>query len=180
MRGRCTVKRPFFRQLTALLAVVTLRVSPAAAFDSYWHAVCVQRVGEQFVLAESAWKVMQLGNFSPDFFGPVSEAVSSSPRAAQLPALDQANDPQIRGAAIYLHFDNLSSDIQSNLNFDYLFSRLLQNTQTLLAGHNQLQVDDRTRNTLTLITLGASLHAVQDFYSHSNWVHNDFGQTGVT
>jgi hypothetical protein len=34
MRGRCTVKRPVFRQLTALLAVVTLRVSPAAAFDS--------------------------------------------------------------------------------------------------------------------------------------------------
>jgi hypothetical protein len=175
----CSGKSPVFRQLTALLAVAALPVSPAAAFDSYWHAQCVQRVGEQFGFTESAWKIMQLGNFSPDFFGPVSEVASKSPRAAQLPALDQANDPQVRGAAIYLHFDNLSGDFRSNLNFDYLFSRLLQNTQTLLAGYNQLQVDDRTRNALTLITLGASLHAVQDFYSHSNWIHNDFDQTGV-
>jgi len=59
-----------------LLAVAALPVSPAAAFDSYWHAQCVQRVGEQLGLAESAWKIMQLGNFSPDFFGPVSEVAS--------------------------------------------------------------------------------------------------------
>jgi hypothetical protein len=117
--------------------------------------------------------------FRPIFSARFPKPYPAVPEPPSWPALDQANDPQIRGAAIYLHFDNLSSDIQSNLNFDYLFSRLLQNTQTLLAGHNQLQVDDRTRNTLTLITLGASLHAVQDFYSHSNWVHNDFGQTGV-
>ncbi|MCU1262035.1 MAG: hypothetical protein JWO80_4920 [Bryobacterales bacterium] len=179
MRGICTVNCSVLRRLTALLAVAALPVSPAAAFDTYWHAQCVQRVGEQFGFAESAWKIMQLGNFSPDFFGPVSEAASKSPGAAQLPALDQANDLQIRRAAIYLHFDNLSSDFHTNNNFDYLFGRLLQNTQTLLAGHNRLQVDDRTRNSLTLITLGASLHAVQDFYSHSDWVHNAFDQTGV-
>ena len=37
-------------------------------------------------------------------------------------------------------------------------------------------IDDRTRKTLILITLGASLHAVQDFYSHSDWVHQDFSK----
>jgi len=177
--GMRAFKGPVSRQVTALLVVMAFPVSPAPAFDSYWHAQCVQRVGEQFGFTETAWKIMQLGNFSPDFFGPVSEAAARNPTASQLAALDQANDPQIRGAAIYLHFDNLNSDFQSNLNFDYVLSRLLRNTQTLLAGYNQLHVDDRTRNALTLITLGASLHAVQDFYSHSNWIHSDFDQTDV-
>ena len=166
-------------KFTALLAITGLAVSPATAFDSYWHSLCVQRAGEQFGFTESAWKIMQLGNFSPDFFGPVSEAAAKSPNARALAALDQANNPQVRGAAIFLHFDNLKSDFQSDSNFDYVFNRLLQNTQSLLAGYSQLDVDERTRNTLTLVTLGASLHAVQDFYSHSNWIHNDFDQTDV-
>jgi hypothetical protein len=96
-----------------------------------------------------------------------------------LSALDQANDPQVRGAAVFLHFDNLNSDFQGNSNFDYLFNRLLESTQKLIASYNHLPIDDRTRNTLTLVTLGASLHAVQDFYSHSNWIHNDFDRTDV-
>lgn len=166
-------------RVAALLGAAAWLAFPAAAFDTYWHEQCVQRAGEQFGFAESAWKIMQLGNFSPDFFGPVSEAAANSPSAARLAALDQANDPQVRGAAIFLHFDNLNSDFQNNSNFDSLFKSLLQNTQKLIAGYSRLSVDDRTRNALTLITLGASLHAVQDFYSHSNWIHNDFDKTDV-
>lgn len=167
------------RQVVALLGIAVLAVSPAAGFDSYWHEQCVQRVGEQFGFTESAWKIMQLGNFSADFFGPVSEAAAKSASAGELAALEQANDPQVRGAAVFLHFDDLNSDFQSNSNFDYFFNRLLQSTQKLIASYNRLPVDDRTRNALTLVTLGASLHAVQDFYSHSNWIHNDFGKTDV-
>ena len=166
-------------RVTAVLAVMGFFASPAAAFDTYWHEQCVQRTGEHFGFTESAWKIMQLGNFSPDFFGPVSEAAAKSPGAAQLTALDQANDPQVRGAALFLHFDNLNSDFQKNSNFDSLFNSLLQSTQKLIASYNQLRVDDRTRNALTLVTLGAALHAVQDFYSHSNWIHSDFDQTDV-
>jgi hypothetical protein len=40
-------------------------------------------------------------------------------------------------------------------------------------------VDERTHKILTLVTLGASLHATQDFYSHSDWIHNDFDKTEV-
>lgn len=167
------------RRVTAVLTAVAFLASPAAAFDTYWHEQCVQRTGEHFGFTESAWKIMQLGNFSPDFFGPVSEAAANGPGAAQLTALDQANDPQVRGAALFLHFDNLYGDFQKNSNFDSLFNSLLESTQKLIAGYNQLSVDDRTRNALTLITLGAALHAVQDFYSHSNWIHTDFDQTDV-
>lgn len=169
------------RRFCALLALATLCASPATGFDTYWHSQCSQKVGEQFGFTEDAWKIMQLGNFSPDFFGPVSEYASRKLTDKELQGLEQyeANNPQVRGAAIFLHFDNLNSDFQHNSSFDYLFSHLLQATQNLLGEFDKLPVDDRTHKVLTLITLGASLHAVQDFYSHSDWIHNDFNKTDV-
>lgn len=169
------------RKLSALLALVAFLVSPCVGFDSYWHSQCTQRTGEQFGFTEDAWKIMQLGNFSPDFFGPVADYASKNLNGTELDALSQyqANRPQVRGAAVFLHFDNLNSDFQRNSDFDYVVTHLLQNTQRLLASYNKLQVDDRTRKALTLVTLGASIHSIQDFYSHSDWVHNDFDKTDV-
>jgi hypothetical protein len=169
------------RRFCALLAVTALLVSPATGFDTYWHSQCSQNVGQQLGFTEDAWKIMQLGNFSPDLFGPVSEYASRNLAGRQLEALRQygSNNPQVRDAAVFFHFDNLNSDFRSNSNFDYLFSRLLESTQNLLAEFSKLKVDDRTHKVLTLITLGASLHAVQDFYSHSDWIHNDFDKTDV-
>lgn len=169
------------RRFGAVLALAALLVSPAAGFDTYWHSQCSQKVGEQFGFTEDAWKIVQLGNFSPDLFGPVSEYASNHLAAQELETLHQygANNSQVRDAAVFLHFDNLNSDLRSNADFDYLFSHLLASAQTLLAEFGKLKVDDRTRKVLTLITLGASLHAVQDFYSHSDWIHNDFDKTDV-
>lgn len=169
------------RKISALLALVGLFASPAMGFDGYWHAQCVQKAGEQYGFAEDAWKIMQLGNFSPDFFGPVADAASKGLQGSELDLLNQyqAKNSQVRGAAIFLHFDNLNNDFQRNSDFDYLFTNLLKTTQHLLGQFNALKVDDRTRKALTLVTLGASLHTVQDFYSHSDWIHNDFDKTDV-
>lgn len=168
-------------KLSALFMFFALLASPAAGFDTYWHSQCSQSAGEKFGFTADAWKIMQLGTFSPDFFGPVSDYASKKMQGKELEALNQssANNPEIRGAALFLHFDNLNGDFKSNSNFDYLFTRLLESTQKLLASYNTLKVDERVRKVLTLITLGASLHAVQDFYSHSDWIHNDFNQTDV-
>jgi hypothetical protein len=169
------------QKLCAFLTLVTVLVSPAAGFDTYWHSQCSQKVGEQFGFSEDAWKIMQLGNFSPDLFGPVGEVASRNLKDGELDALNQyaSSNPQVAGAAIFLHFDNLYGDLQGNSRFAYLFSRLLQSTQSLLAEYSKMQVDERTRKILTLVTMGASLHAVQDFYSHSDWIHNDFNKTDV-
>jgi hypothetical protein len=168
------------RQSVALLALAALIAPHMAGFDTYWHSQCSRRVGEAFGFTDQAWKIMQLGNFSPDFFGPVSEYAVKSPQFS-IPGLDeyQAGNPQVRGAALFLHFDNLDRAIHGNSDFDYIFSLLLQHTQTLLAGYNQIKVDDRVRKTLILVTLGAALHSVQDFYSHSDWIHNNFDSTEV-
>lgn len=169
------------RKLSAIIALAAMLVSPAAGFDSYWHLQCSQKVGEQFSFSEDAWKIMQLGNFSPDFFGPVSAYASKGLKGPDLSALNDyvGRNAQVRGAAIYLHFDNLNGDFQRNSEFDFLFNHLLQATQHLLGSYGKLKIDERTRKVLTLVTLGASLHAVQDFYSHSDWIHNDFNKTDV-
>lgn len=169
------------RKILAVLALVGLLTHPAFGFDSYWHSVCVQKTGQQFGFSEDAGKIMQLGNFSPDFFGPVADYASSHLNKNVTDALGQyqASNAQVRQAAIFLHFDNLNGDFQRNSDFDYLFTHLLGNTQRLLGSYNKLHLDDRVRKTLVLVTLGASLHCVQDFYSHSDWVHNDFDKTDV-
>jgi hypothetical protein len=125
---------------------------------------------------------MQLGNFSPDFFGPVSDFAANTLHGQGLNALNQylAKSAQDRDAAIFLHFDNLNNELDRNSKFDALFNRLLTNTQWVIGGYiKQTNADERTRKTMTLIVLGASLHAIQDFYSHSDWIHHDFNSTAV-
>ena len=87
---------------------------------------------------------------------------------------------EARAAAVFLHFDNLKGKLDRNSKFDYIFNQLLANTRKTLADYNDRRdLDQSTRKTLILVTLGASLHTVQDFYSHSDWIHNDFDSTPV-
>src|SRR5437764_13644997 len=96
------------RRVAAVLALAALLASPAAGFDTYWHSQCTQTAGEHFGFAEDAWKIMQLGNFSPDFFGPVSQYASQNLNGKQLDVLNHslANDPRIRCAVIFLHLEH--------------------------------------------------------------------------
>jgi len=168
------------RRVTIAVMLFALLCSPASGFDTYWHQEAVRRVAEAFAFSEDARKIVQLGNFSPDLFGPISELASQNLQGKALQSLNQlgAANAESRQAAIFLHFDNLHGELQGNAKFDSLFAQLLKNTQAALAAYkNQAGTDDRTRKTLVLVTLGASLHAVEDFYSHSDWVHQDFSHT---
>jgi hypothetical protein len=170
------------RKSLATICLAALITSPAAGFDTFWHSEASRKVGDYFGFSEDAWKIMQLGNFAPDLFGPVSQFASEHLPGEQFSSLSDytSKNAQVMQAAIFLHFDNLNQELKQNSQFDALFRHLLESTQDLLATYNKLpQVDERTRKVLVLITLGASLHAVQDFYSHSDWVHNDFNKTAV-
>ncbi len=170
------------RKTVALALLLTLLAPPAPAFDTYWHSQASQRVGKEFGFSEDAWKIMQLGNFSPDLFGPVSQYVSEHLQGKELDKLSAyiSQNAAAQGSAVFLHFDNLNGELSRNIQFDYLFAQLLQSTQKLLADFDkQKGLDDRTRKVLVLVTLGASLHAVQDFYSHTDWIHQDFNKTAV-
>jgi len=170
------------RKLIALFALVALLASPAAGFDSYWHSQASRAVGQEFGFSEDAWKIMQLGCFAPDLFGPVSDFANERLQSKDLKNLNQygSQNVEVRHSANFLHFDNLNGELTRNSQLDRVFAQLLRNTQTLLTKINtRPDLDDRTRKVLALLTLGASLHAVQDFYSHSDWIHNAFNNTAV-
>ena len=169
-----------FRRVTIALMLFALFCSPASGFDTYWHQEALRRVAAAFAFSEDARKIMQLGNFSPDLFGPISEFASQNVQDEALQSLNQfgAANAESRQAAIFLHFDNLHGELEGNAKFDSVFGQLLKNTQAALAAYKkQPGTDDRTRKVLVLVALGASLHTVQDFYSHSDWVHQDFSHT---
>ena len=171
-----------FANFVALFMLLALLASPASGFDSFWHSEATRKVAEANGFSEDARKIMQLGNFSPDFFGPVSDFAANNLHGQGLNALNQylAKSAQDRDAAIFFHFDNLNGELDRNSKFDALFNRLLTNTQWVLGGYiKQTNADERTRKVMTLIVLGASLHAIQDFYSHSDWIHHDFNSTAV-
>ncbi len=171
------------RRISALLALVALLGSPAAGFDTFWHATASQRVGTEFGFSDDATNIMQLGNFSPDFFGPVAEYAAEHLDNKELAEFNKEgiNKTDVKQYAIFLHFDNLNGDLNRNSKFDRIFTQLLKATQSALADyHKKHDLDERTRKILTLMTLGASLHAVQDFYSHSDWIHQNFTSTKMT
>jgi hypothetical protein len=171
------LRRRWFAAVT-LLALV----NSAAGFDTFWHSTVSHKVGNEFAFSADAANIMQLGNFSVDFFGPIGglagEHVTREERAA-LQAFGGQNI-EVRAAAIFLHFDNLGGELDQNAKFDSIFARLLHATQVSLAeAHARPDLNDGTRKAVILITLGASLHAVQDFYSHSDWIHNNFDATAA-
>jgi hypothetical protein len=171
-----------YTTLFAAITVVICLCSRVAAFDTYWHAAATQRVGEEYGFSNDAIRIMKLGNFSPDLFGPVQDYAIEhlEPEKRQALAAFGLKNAAARAAAVFLHFDNLEGKLNRNSKFDYIFNQLLANTRKTLADYEgRRQLDDSTRKTLILVTLGASLHTVQDFYSHSDWIHNDFDATPV-
>src|SRR6476469_10459849 len=126
-----------FRKGVVLFMLLAVIASPASGFDTFWHSEATRKVGESFGFSEDARKIMQLGNFSPDFFGPVSDFAANNLQGKALDALNQlvAKNAQDRDAAIFLHFDNLNGELDRNSKFDALFNRLLANTQWVLGGY---------------------------------------------
>src|SRR5579864_7908038 len=126
------------RKLLAVLTLFALLVPPASAFDTFWNSQASRVVGREFAFSEDAWKIMQLGCFSPDFFGPISDFANERLQGKDLKNLNQYgnNNLQVRRSAIFLHFDNLNGALTRNSQFDSLFTQLLRNTQDLLANIN--------------------------------------------
>ncbi len=167
----------------AIVIIVALLAAPAAGFDTLWHQTISKAVGSSFGFSADATNIMQMGNFSPDFFGPVAEfAAQNLPNNKELGALNTEGiqEEDVKQFAVFLHFDNLSNQLTRNSQFDQIFNNVLRATQSAIADFGKRKdIDERTRKVLVLMTLGASLHMVQDFYSHSDWIHNDFNQTTV-
>ncbi len=181
----------------AVAACVVAWQASGAAFDTFWHSAATGAVAREFHFSADAGNIMQFGNFAgPDFFAPLYDTVigerleTLDNKAASDAAVQQLktfiawrNDGRqshVRKMAIFMHFDNVNGALKSNADFDYLFARLLKNTRDALVAFNQSGgLNEGKKKIAILEALGASLHMVQDFYSHSDWTHVDFEKLGV-
>jgi hypothetical protein len=158
------------RLVLSIAAVLGLAPLRADAFDTYWHSACSAGVAQHLKFTPDTTNLLQFATFGPDFFGPAFDQVFE-PAYAKL----GLSTSTVRKAGIYMHFDNLAGAVDADWKLDYLFTRLAANTaKTITEFYKDGTLNDGTRRVLVLLTLGASLHMVQDFYSHSDWVHFDF------
>jgi hypothetical protein len=129
-------------QVLLLALALGLIAKPSQAFDTGHHADVTRDVMLNQGLGNTAIEITQLENWLVDYY-------SVSPTSS------------IKGDVSKLHFDNLFT----TRNVGNYWGHLTVNTR------NAVQAATREKDPLKLLTvMGISLHAVQDFYSHSNWV----------
>ena len=128
----------------ALAAALAGLVAPALAFDTGHHVDLTAAVLREHGFGDPAIRAAQVSNWLTDYY-----AVSPTSREA------------VRKALLKLHFDNLYDNRQVS---DY-WGWLVHDGQSALT--RAAQSEDPAA---ALTTLGLLLHAVQDFYAHSNWV----------
>jgi hypothetical protein len=126
--------------LTALLAAG----SPALAFDTGHHSDLTASAMVQYGFDETPIKVVQVANWLTDYY-------SQSPTSRDA----------VQAELEKLHFDNL---YDAEMIAEY-WGWLLHNTRA------EMQRAAESDDPLAALSLmGLTLHAAQDFYSHSNWV----------
>jgi Ca2+-binding RTX toxin-like protein len=138
-------------------------------YDLTWQAL--QDEG----FAPTPTQVTQLQNWLVDYFASQIDLINKITDVLTPDVLTPdflANALKIQNDLAALHFDSLSSTEQIN---NY-WQNLTVNTYTAV----QTIARDSNPDPLKLLTiLGISLHAVQDFYSHSTWVetHQPYDET---
>ena len=128
-----------FLGLISLFAYTT----SALAHDTGYHNDLTGAVLREFGLKAVPIKVVQVENWLTDYY-------SNAPTA---PAA-------VKQELAKLHFDNLFTSKEVS----WYWARLSENT---IAAAKQAALDNDTHRMLTILAI--SMHAVQDFYSHSNW-----------
>lgn len=159
-----------YRRITRCLAIagVVALGAHAAAFDTKWHADATRVAMSANGFSSDARLLTQFTNYITDFFSVVGfeelykHLPSGAPAGAPsgLYGIDMADMAR-------LHFDALTTREQ----VEHQWRTLEANTvQALNKWQAEASVKPAFRPVVLLTIVGASLHAVQDFYSHSNWL----------
>ena len=108
--------------------------SSVSAFDTFWHFTAAEEVGHRYKFSADAIKVLKFSSFCLDYFGPfITEVLGFVEKNVSY--LELQNLPttgQTHAASNFMHFDNLATALDRNWKFDYLWSRLLENTRNTI------------------------------------------------
>jgi len=149
----------------ACIAVAICSITGTAhAFDTWWHAECTRKAMESTGFSGDARLVVQVENYLTDVFpafGVVNEKLDKEGLSKLHLKADNSYD--------YMHFDAVFTTADITANWD----KLEKNTVAALQKYaKDPDVKPGFRLIVLYSILGASLHTVQDFYSHSNWVNH--------
>ena len=161
--------------IIALLMAACLPPRPAFAFDTWWHAEATRHGVVANGFSADARLAAQVTNYLTDFYSVTSHGIGGFEGVIRrLPGGRPQNAPTT---------SRLDAQDMDRVHFDALFSTaeieeqwatLETNTKAALRKHAaDPSIKPGFRPIVLLTIVGASLHMVQDFYSHSNWV-NEF------
>lgn len=156
----------------ALFAVV----SSALAFDTKWHADATRAAMEQNGFSADARLLCQFENYLTDYFSGGNSKVFNPLPASMKEGLGRGLQNVDDVDVARLHFDALTSEDQ----VEQQWKSLEANTRAaLVKWAADPSVKSGYRPVVLMTVLGASLHAIQDFYSHSNWLRKVASTGGV-
>jgi hypothetical protein len=149
-------------------AAILVLVSTTNAFDTKWHADATRIAMTQNGFSADARLLCQFTNYLTDYFSAVDleQAYQRLPKGVPTGHSTGLQGTDI-GDLARLHFDALTSHAE----VEHQWRTLEANTKAaLVKWAAEPSVKGGYRPVVLMTILGASLHAVQDFYSHSNWL----------
>jgi hypothetical protein len=158
-----------------LLVWLTLTGPSLHAVDHKWHVLATLKAMQENGFSEDARLLAQFTNFLVDFYAVVDEfapKIEAVVREQFYKNLGESGKLRIAPDDVArLHFDNLSGNDQ----FVVQWRLLERNTVNALKKYATLgSVKPGFRPIVLLTITGISLHVLQDFYTHSNWVDECF------
>ena len=165
-----------WRAMALASAVIGLSTS-SWAFDTKWHADATRIAMDRNGFSSDARLLCQFTNYLTDYFS----AVDLEGVYQQLPPeMPKGGTDGLQGIDIpdvaRLHFDALTTHAE----VEHQWRTLEANTKAaLVKWAAEPSVKSGYRPVVLMTILGASLHAVQDFYSHSNWLRRASAGEGV-
>jgi hypothetical protein len=171
------MRRTRIARVLAFAVLIGLCAPPrlALAFDTWWHAEATRHGVVANGFSADARLATQVTNYLTDFHTISADTASGFEGVfRRLPGGPPQNGPttaRLDPADMErLHFDSLRSTAE----IEAQWATLEANTKAALRKYAaDPSVKPGFRPVVLLTILGASLHMVQDFYSHSNWV-NEF------
>lgn len=133
------------------------------AFDTWWHAECTRKAMVANGFSADARLATQVSNYITDFHSAVLFG-TGIPEKQRVEVFKLKQEMSYE----YMHFDAIFSTNDIELNWQKVYENTIL---TLRKFHNNPEVKSGFRLIVFYNILGASLHIVQDFYSHSNWVN---------
>jgi len=162
MSTKIVLKKSLLIRAGFFIIVLIGLINNSIAFSTWWHAQATLLAFEKNRFSADARLLAQFANYLVDYHSAISAKVQEMQKVGLIGDYRVSKEDLER-----LHFDNLHSLKE----IEYQWSRLETNTiRALKKFASEKSVRPGFRKIVLISIIGASLHAVQDFYAHSNWI----------